>query len=422
MSNCAAIAYGDAFVASALNAADCQARSIASLGYQALATPGSSASLVLTGMLTLFVALFGYRMMFGEMPGAREGVGALARIALVLVLATSWTTYRTLAYDVVMAAPGELVAEVGGAAAIPGSNGDLATRLHYVDRGLAQLGELGVGKRDGGEQVMRSRNINGRNEVVVEDRQDPVGVIEPIALGLSRVLFLVSSVGALVMLRLVAALLLALGPLFAVFLLFDTTRGWFGGWLRGLSATMIGLFGVTILLGVELALIEQWVAGLLARRVADQTIAGAPIELMAATAVFAIAIVGTLAMAARVAGGFRFPEAWRTVPDRALHEFERFVQGRRVATAEAREPDADRSRAAAVADAVVTMQRREAAALPRTNPGARLASVTIDGGSSERQARGGDAAGGAPVPLGQSHGRRLRNRVSASAGRRDMTR
>ena len=415
---CRGIAYGDAFVASALNAADCQARAIAALGYQALATPGSSASLVLTGLLTLFVALWGYRLMMGEAPGVRDGVIALAKIGIVLALATSWSTYRTLAHNVVLTGPAELVTEVGVAAGLPGSNGDLALRLQYVDRGLAQLGELGVGKRESDQQVMRYRNINGRREMVVENQQDPVGVIEPISLGLARVLFLVSAVGGLVVLRLIAAILLALGPLFVVFLLFDATRGWFAGWLRGLAGTMLGMFGVGIVLGVELALLESWVAGLLARRASEQTIAGAPVELMAATAVFALATLGSLIAAARVAGGFRFPEAWRAMPDRISSEFERLVRNRETAPVPAGEPAIDRSRAAAVADAVIATQRRETAAGAAAGGGNHIVlapdrAVVAQGATRDLPAR-------TVPPLGQSHGRRARNRVSASAGRRDM--
>lgn len=417
MSVCSGIAYGGGFVASALNAADCQARAIASLGYQALATPGSTASLLLTGLLTLFVAIWGYRLMLGEAPGVRDGVVALAKIGIVLALATSWATYRTLAHDVVLTGPAELVAEVGGAAGLPGSRGDLATRLQYVDRGLAQLGEMGVGKRESDRQVMRVRNINGRNEMVVDNQQDPVAESEPVALAIARGLFLIGAVGGLVVLRLSAAILLALGPIFVVFLLFDTTRGWFAGWLRGLAATMIGMVGVGIVLGVELALLEPWVAGLLARRAGEQTIAGAPVELMAAAAIFALASLGAIAMAVRVTGGFRFPEAWRAMPERVSSEFERIVRGREGVLAATGEAAADRSRAAAVADAIVATQRREMAAGAAIAGGGRVVLAPDRTISPQSTAR--DLPLRTAPPLGQSHGRRMRNRVSASAGRRD---
>ncbi len=141
---CPTIAYGEPFAAAALVAVDCHARGIAGFGYQALATPGSPVQVLVTALLTLFVALIGYRMMLGERPGVMDGVLAVAKIGIVLTLATSWATYRTLAYDTVFDAPTQLVALVGGAAGVPGTAGDLTDRLILVDRGLAQLGELGV--------------------------------------------------------------------------------------------------------------------------------------------------------------------------------------------------------------------------------------------------------------------------------------
>jgi len=418
---CPGIVEGDAFVVSLLGAADCHARAVATLGYQALATPGSSASLLLTGMLTLFVAIWGYRMLLGETPGVRDGVVALAKVGIVLALATSWATYRPLAHDLVFGAPGELVAEVGGAAGLPGTLGDRAVRLGYVDRALVRLGEAGVGKREGNQQVMRQRNFNGRNELVVENAQDPVGAIEPIALGAARVLFLISTLGGLIILRFAAAILLALGPIFVAFLLFDATRGWFAGWLRGLMATMIASFGVAILLGIELALLEPWVASLVARRAGEQTIAGAPVELLAVTAIFALAMVGTILFALKVATGLRLPEAWRAVPERINREVEQLLQRRDPATTPAGEPAAERSRAAAVADAVVAIQRRETAGVtPITAAALGAGTAPVRSNPGERVVR--DQAVAAPPPLGQRAARRSRNRVTASAGRRDQTR
>ncbi|URW74904.1 type IV secretion system protein [Sphingomonas donggukensis] len=428
---CPGLAYGDAFVGGALTGIDCQARAIAAFGYQALAAPGSSVMLVVTGLLTLFVALFGYRLMLGETPGVRDGVVAIAKIGIVLALATSWATYRTLAYDVVLGAPAELVASVGGAAGLPGTTGGMAERLGLVDQGLAQLNDLGVGRKDSGEQVMRVRNIGGRNETVVESAQQPVGVVEPIALALARAVFLLGAVGSLVVVRLVAAILLALGPVFVAFLLFDATRGWFAGWLRGLSAAMIGAFGVALVLGVELALVEPWLAGLVARRVADESISGAPVELLAAMLVFAVTILGVLAAAARVAGGFRLPDAWSQAPARWAGDVERQLAERRPATAPATDPAADRPRAAAVADAVIATQRREAAvAAALAGRGARGSSGGAPAASDAPDparlpaaaALARDTPGATAPPLGHGLGRRTRNRVSASAGRRDSRR
>ena len=97
---CPTLAPPTDFLGTILEYVDCQARTIGAGGYQALASPGSTFSLILTGLLTLFVALFGYRMLFGQTPAMRDGVLALVKIGLVLALATGWPPYRSLFYDV----------------------------------------------------------------------------------------------------------------------------------------------------------------------------------------------------------------------------------------------------------------------------------------------------------------------------------
>ena len=73
--------------------------------------------------------------------------------------------------------------------------------------------------------------------------------------------------------------LLALGPFFIAFLLFDGTRGLFEGWLRVLAGTFLGAVGSAVVLGVELALLEPWLGQLLALRAVGQSIPGVPVEL-----------------------------------------------------------------------------------------------------------------------------------------------
>jgi type IV secretion system protein VirB6 len=76
-------------------------------------------------------------------------------------------------------------------------------------------------------------------------------------------------------------------------------------------------------------------------------------------------------------------------------------------------PAAQLSRAAAVAEAVAHMQRRETTATQAASPGTASHSAIT-------KASGRDMPPSPPTPLGQSHRRRTQGRVSTSAGRRDM--
>jgi type IV secretion system protein VirB6 len=401
---CPTLAPPTDFLGTILEYVDCQARTIGAVGYQALASPGSTFSLVLTGLLTLFVALFGYRMLFGQTPAMRDGVLALVKIGLVLAFATGWSAYRTLFFDVALDGPAQLAADIGRPAGLPGTAGGLVERLELADRALVQLAIAGPGAVL--SPIPASAGIPPL----------PYADFDQRALGNARILFLTGAVGALGSVKLIAGLMLALGPFFLAFLLFDGTRGLFEGWLRVLAAAALAALGTAVVLGVELALLEPRLAELLARRAARQPIPGAPAELLVITLVFALALAAILVASARVAFGFRLPLLWQLAPARLAQALR--AEGTR-AGATVREAGAaasDSRRAAAIADAVASTQRREAAraaSAAEAEPAARPAA---------RHALARELPVLPPVPIGQSFRRRTRSRISASAGRRDRAR
>lgn len=404
--SCPGITDG-AYLQSVLNFVDCQAQTIGTAGYQAAAAPGSSLSLMLTGLITLFVAFQGYRLLFGETPGVREGVLAFLKIGLVLALATSWDAYRTLAYDVAMHGPADLAASAGGRAGLPGATGGLVERLQQVNNAFIALNSIGTGPNT---LATRSRtDASGQPVLVTEANPEPPSIVGPFALGTARITFLAATIAAYASVRLAAGLLLALGPFFIALLLFEGTRSLFEGWVRGLVAAIIGAVAVTILLGVELALLEPWLATLLERRQAGLPIGGATSELFVTALAFGLAMLGGLGMAARVALGFRLGMMWQSITQRVATTAgaasrTNFPQPR----SPHQPPAGQQSRAAAVAEAVARIQRQEAALAGSTGSPQRVLGPT-----SLRE-----MPVGAQMPLGQTH-RRTRSRVSAGAVRRD---
>jgi type IV secretion system protein VirB6 len=276
---------------------DCQAATLGAQGYGALATPGSPVSVLLLALLTIFIALTGYRMLLGDTPTLREGVLAFVKIGTVLALATSWPAYQVLIYDVALRAPGELAAGIGGASGLPGTTGDLAARLDAVDQGFRTLSIYGVGV------PVTDPNVGGLSPV---EPQLWAG-FDTFALGASRIVFIAAAAASFGLARLAAGFLLALGPLFIAFLLFAGTRGLFEGWLRALIGAALGALVATIALSVELALLEPWLANLVVRRAGNEAITGVPATLLAATLVFAAMLAGILFVAARVGAGLRLP-------------------------------------------------------------------------------------------------------------------
>jgi type IV secretion system protein VirB6 len=244
-------------------------------------------------------------------------------------------------------------------------------------------------------------------------------------LGQARTLYLTGAIAAFASVRIVAGLLLALGPLFVLFLLFDSTRGLFEGWIRGLAGAALGALATTIVLGVQLALLEPWLAFILTQRRFNVATPGVPVEMLVTNLVFALVVIAALAATARVAAGFRIPDRLRAAPGR-------WVEALRPAAAGAgamitvpaggalpsERPD-ERPRAYALADSVAAAQRRESAG-PAPAP-AQLASFRVGEAAGRTAARDMPAAMAAS---GHTDGyrRRTRSRVSAAAGRRDSSR
>lgn len=401
---CPTIETGGPFLSGMLGQIDCQAQMLGTYGYQALASPASALSPLLTLALTIFVALIGYRLLIGNPPQGREAVLAAIKVGIVLLLATSWPAFNTLAYDVVMRGPAELTQSIGEPAGVPGASGGLVDRLQYSDDALSELLVRGPGQAGG---PIGSGVSSGERWVPFDSLRSRASLEQ------GRTLFLTSSIAAFASVRLIAGLLLALGPLFALFLLFDGTRGLFEGWLRGLAGAALGAVGTAIVLGIELALIEPLLAGALALRRANTATPAVPVELLVLTLVFALVLLAVLIASAKVAYSFR-------LPTRLVEAAERLVSSRQqMSTLSTRSlpsttaASEDRSRALAVADAVAATQRREQA-FAGSMGGTPTRATMI---SSRLQDQGGRAA----VAGSGVQQRRIRARVSASAARRSRT-
>jgi type IV secretion system protein VirB6 len=417
MYGCAPLPPGSGFIQSVLAFLDCQAWSLGARGWQALAAPGSTLSILLLGFLTLFVALFGYRLLLGQGPDVRTGVLAFVKIGIVFALATSWGAYSTLVYEVVNRGPAELTAEIGVPSRLPGTGGDLVARLDGADRAFIALAVLGEGQ----PPVIQGNQSAGVTGVPPQ----PYPGFNTYGIAASRMLFLIGAIAGLGAVRLIAGLLLAVGPFFVAFLLFENTRSLFEGWIRVLAGAALAALGISIALAVELALIEPWLTDLLARRTADEWLPGMPVELLVVTASFVLIVLAMLYASAKTAFAFRLAPVWQAIAARSARnpagEERRFAVGTAAAVARDAPPAEARSRAATVVDAVASTQRREGlhiAAAAARDSGRGDSAAGAAQPAAAAAARPGPASI-APAPLGQSFRRRTRGRVSASAGRRD---
>lgn len=402
MQSCPALATGDAFLSTLLRHIDCQGQTLGAAGYQVLADPGSPLALVLTALLTIFVALFGLRMMLGETPTLRDGVMAIAKVGVVMVIATSWPGYRTVVYDVIVHGPAQLSAAIGGSAGLPGAQGDLVGRLQAADVTIGRLVNLGTGRNDATALTPPEDNLQGQPPRRTAIADDP-------AFGAARVVFLSSTVAAFAVVRLTAGVLLALAPLFAGLLLFGLTRGLVIGWARALVFVLLTSVAVTILLGVQLALLEPWLAKVLSLRQGKMVTAAAPMELLIICLGFALAVAGSLAVIMRLAFAVNLQFAGAAMAAAPL-----VPSSSELSPAPPYKPEADRPapRAQAVAGALVASLRREQAFQPQ-------ASSSAAAHASPGRSRASPTADEFAIPaLGQTV-RRTRPRKSLGAALRD---
>lgn len=395
---CPAVTTGDAFLVQSLSHLDCQAQSLGSFGFQSLAAPGSPGAVILTALLTLFVAIYGIRLLFGPGDEPRDLVTGVLKVGIVLTLAVSWPAWRTVAYDTVLFGPAEVAASIMPTT-LPDPASGLPQRLQGIDSGIAALTALNTGRQTG--EIIDEGPTSGFRQIALEDEA---------GLGWSRPIYLASTIGSLAVLRIAGGLLLALAPLFAGLLLFDLTRGLFAGWLRGLALVALGSLGLTVLLSVQIALMEPWLADVLSRRGLGYATPTAPTELLALVVAFALAAAGLLFILGKVT----FQNAWAQ-----KDAFARIIRGaaegaRALAPAVRVAEIPVHSRAAAISESVATSIRRE--------------ELGADGSERVRRigfARSGEAAAG-PItatsgsaqPLGSAY-RRTGLRDTSSHRRRD---
>jgi len=338
---CPAPGPGEPLVRSLLGVVDCNVQGLVRGGYATFFEPSSTFSIVLTSLLTVYVAIVGYRMLLGR---GQLRVGELAvnavKIGVVLALTTQWASYQTVVYDFLFRGPEELAGAMLGGVQPQGSlfRGDVFDGLQAVFDALnAYAKAFGQGLTG-----QPAPGVSGPG-------------FAPQALTMCALTILLASLGVLLAMKIILGLLLAVGPLFIALMLFESTRGLFEGWLRASIACALAPLATIVLLGVELTVLEPSLL-----RLRDQVAQGdfslnVVYSVLVLVIVFAAVSAGMLVAGAIVAVGLKLP---RPGDDRApIEAGGGRIEGLAVAAAP--------SRAARIAAAAVALERRETATFSR---------------------------------------------------------
>jgi type IV secretion system protein VirB6 len=393
----------------------CQAQSLGENGFQALAG-GPMVAGMLSGLVTIFVALIGYRFILGTVPDLRDGIGWAVRLGMVLTLATGWPAFQTLIYRVAVDAPQELAAVLLPAAGLPTDDLDSRVQRAYDTIRLGSTTTL-PSQVQPTPEAAAGQPQSQTPGISLQPQTPSYGPLGQAALPQTASWFVVSTLGVTGALRLATGFLLAIGPLAIMTLLFDATLGLFVGWIRGLAGAALGLLAATIVTALDLLLVESELAHLQSVERGVSVID--PQSLTTVVLAFSLVMLAVIWAAAKTAGGFRLSFVR---PPTGPHEQPRFSSSDRL-KAEAIAPATGQTgmggtaapvRAQTVADALTESVRREQMSI---TAGAQ-SSTGIGGRREPMTQRGLNDAGLPPAALGPA-GRRSIGRKTRSTSRRD---
>ena len=211
-------------VAAALKGVDCVAGEASAAAFNRLFASGGQLSMVLTLVLTLFIALFAFALLTGRTNvGVRSLVPRMMTLGLVLTFATSWIAYQSVVWNLAVLTPDYLAGILTGS---EGSATDtFAQKIDFVF--------IAIQEASGGNEEFSAFSPEGM-------------------MWLGAMLFMLGTVGLLVTTKIALGVLVALGPLFVVMALFNGTRGLSTGWIKGLTmcalAPLFAVLGGSVML------------------------------------------------------------------------------------------------------------------------------------------------------------------------------
>jgi type IV secretion system protein VirB6 len=223
-------------IAAALRAIDCLAQDGSADIFGALFASGGFLETLLVILLTCYVIFFGFSLVLGRSNlNIRSLVPRMVTIGLVLTFATSWVAYQGLVWNLFVSGPEWM------ASALTNSEGSATLVFgEKLDVVFAAVQEASQGQEN-------------------FEAFSPPGIM-----WLGAVFLLLGTVGVLATSKIALLLLITLGPIFVVMALFNSTRGLFVGWLKGLVflglTPLFAILGGTIMLELAVPVLSTLVS------------------------------------------------------------------------------------------------------------------------------------------------------------------
>ncbi|MBW8881565.1 MAG: type IV secretion system protein [Asticcacaulis sp.] len=237
---------GETSVSGSLAAMDCHIAEAVHTGYDRLFASGGMLNSALLAMLSIYVALLGIGFLTGrtQLTIAMMSPRVMTMV-LVLTFVTMWPAYHAVFYGLFMDGPDQVTAALlgqQGSAVMHFAQGLDALFVRFAD----------IARTLDGQGAAAQPNVV---QTLAQSKSMPVTLF-----WLSGLCLLCSTLGVLILTRMVLYLLLILGPVFILLGLFPQTRGLFNGWIRTTLifalAPMLTVLGGTAALMLLLPLIN----------------------------------------------------------------------------------------------------------------------------------------------------------------------
>jgi type IV secretion system protein VirB6 len=280
---------GSGIVTRLVDSVDCHIATMVHDSYRNLVGPDTWFSAAFTVLLTIYIALMGYQLILG-----RNGLRltdlpvSVLKIGLILAFLTSWAAYQTVVFDLLFDGPRQILATILG----PMTQGTGLPSDFYL--GIEQsYATLATAATTYGSMASPSANILQGGPML------GAGI-----LWLSSLIMLLSTVGLIIAAKIVLGFLLAVGPIFIGLFLFDTTRGFFDGWIRTTVAFAFAPLTATIFGTAMLIMLQPFLISLNEQVVQGTFDMGSVMTIGVITIIFLIVMMQVLRLGASLTGGF----------------------------------------------------------------------------------------------------------------------
>ncbi len=311
---CAADGYND--IASLMAAVDCHVAAYVTRAYRGLFGQGGWLTSALAGGLTIYVAIYGYRLIMGGGATVPDLVRRFVAMGFVIALSSNWPAYQTVFVNTITGGAEEVarmmsVATTGRAA----TSANVAESLNIVVGDMTDLAANWSRRTPLGAQTVDSFTEDAARAATPPPQQPltppqatPAGISAPTMLWISAILIGVSSAGVIVITKITLGFLLALGPVFILFGLFQGTRGLLEGWLRSIVGGSFVLVFALLATAGALTIITPMTDEIARNQMLGDNSVGAVFALTVASIIFAMLIRQVLTSTAQLVAAWRLPD------------------------------------------------------------------------------------------------------------------